>query len=305
MDQVYPACYPHFRCIADRCRHSCCIGWEIDLDEKTLKKYQKAEGELGEKLRKNIAAGEDGAHFILGEGERCPFLNEKNLCELILAWGENCLCQICADHPRFRSFFDGREEIGLGLCCEEAGRILLSWQEPMMLMGETESEAGEEREFFSIRQELFDLCQKRTLPLKARMRILWAYCALENKRTLQEYAEIFLSLEYMDEKMPRMLQRLAQTEGVSFDPGALEIPFEQLLWYMLFRHLAGALEDDLYAERTALCLLNVEMICVLWQMEGERTLESLIEIARMYSAEIEYSDENIQVLLEAIQDAEI
>ena len=33
---VYPDYYSAFRCIAGACKHSCCIGWEIDIDEESL-----------------------------------------------------------------------------------------------------------------------------------------------------------------------------------------------------------------------------------------------------------------------------
>ena len=37
---IVPAFYPAFRCKAGECRHSCCRGWEIDIDENTLSTYQ-------------------------------------------------------------------------------------------------------------------------------------------------------------------------------------------------------------------------------------------------------------------------
>ena len=40
---VYPNYYDKFKCIANRCKHSCCIGWEIDIDEDTM--------ELADKIR--------------------------------------------------------------------------------------------------------------------------------------------------------------------------------------------------------------------------------------------------------------
>ena len=43
-----------FRCIADQCRHSCCIGWEIDIDPDSLKRFQNVPGELGQRLKDNI-----------------------------------------------------------------------------------------------------------------------------------------------------------------------------------------------------------------------------------------------------------
>ena len=42
---VMPDYSEGFRCIAGKCRHSCCIGWEIDIDEKTYEKY-RTDGEV-------------------------------------------------------------------------------------------------------------------------------------------------------------------------------------------------------------------------------------------------------------------
>ena len=88
MQNAYPDYYPLFRCIADRCRHNCCIGWEIDVDGDSLAAYDQIGGEMGERLHKCIDRSGEMPHFILGEQERCPFLNGKNLCDLILYGGE-------------------------------------------------------------------------------------------------------------------------------------------------------------------------------------------------------------------------
>ena len=41
MFTVKPDFYDNFKCIADKCTDSCCIGWEIDVDETALEKYNK------------------------------------------------------------------------------------------------------------------------------------------------------------------------------------------------------------------------------------------------------------------------
>lgn len=83
-----PDCYKDFPCIAGRCRHSCCIGWEIDVDPDKLCSYNAVPGPFGDRLRANISPA-DPPHFILGEGERCPFLNSENLCDIILTLSED------------------------------------------------------------------------------------------------------------------------------------------------------------------------------------------------------------------------
>ena len=124
-----PKYYKKFKCIADKCRHNCCIGWEIDVDFDTFDFYSKTDGDFGERLRNSIDKTSDIPHFILSENERCPFLNKKNLCDIIINMGQDCLCQICADHPRFRSFFSARQELGLGMCCEAAAELILKQNE--------------------------------------------------------------------------------------------------------------------------------------------------------------------------------
>ena len=73
MKIITPNYYVNFKCIADRCNHNCCIGWEIDIDCKTAAYYAQLKGAIGEKLRANIDRKET-PHFILGAEDRCPFL---------------------------------------------------------------------------------------------------------------------------------------------------------------------------------------------------------------------------------------
>lgn len=147
-----PQYYKEFHCIADACRHTCCEGWEIDIDEEQLARFQQEPY-----IAAHIEEG-DPPHFRLLEGERCPFLKENGLCEMILRYGEDILCQICRDHPRFRSFWSDRVELGLGLVCEEAGRLILGSEEPMKLV--CLSDDGEETELPEDEAWLMDLRER-------------------------------------------------------------------------------------------------------------------------------------------------
>ena len=48
---------------------------------------------------------------------------------MITDYGEKSLCQVCGDHPRFRSFFGDRVETGLGLSCEQAVNVVLQFED--------------------------------------------------------------------------------------------------------------------------------------------------------------------------------
>ena len=142
MKVFVPDYYIRFRCIAGACRHSCCVGWEIDVDPETLKRYRAMKGMLGGKLKRCIDPDPE-PHFKLSSEERCPFLTEQNLCEIILQEGEGALCQICADHPRFRNFWSDRIEMGLGMACEEAARLILTSTHPLHLVPVSEEKDEE------------------------------------------------------------------------------------------------------------------------------------------------------------------
>ena len=88
-----PSYYKNFKCIADKCKHSCCIDWEIDIDESTQKLYSELCGGYGEKIKSSIT-GDGIAHFKLCENNRCPHLDNNGLCKIITEYGEDYLCEI-------------------------------------------------------------------------------------------------------------------------------------------------------------------------------------------------------------------
>ena len=87
-----PDYFSEFSCIAGDCKDSCCLGWEIDIDEDSYEYYQTLPGEVGERLRKGMYETEDGGHGIRTNNcGRCIMLNDKNLCDLYIAAGETSL----------------------------------------------------------------------------------------------------------------------------------------------------------------------------------------------------------------------
>lgn len=124
-----PLYFKKFRCIASACTDNCCVGWEIDIDDDTLCYYRKVKGAFGKRLMENITLPDtsidEQAHFTHTANRRCPFLNESNLCDIILTVGEDHISQICTDHPRYYDWFLNGQEAGIGLCCEAAAKLIL------------------------------------------------------------------------------------------------------------------------------------------------------------------------------------
>lgn len=307
MKLIGPDYYGDFRCIADACRHCCCVGWEIDIDKETLAKYQSMQGAMGERIRAHMAQEEDTAHFLLTKEERCPFLNAQGLCELILECGEDMLCQICTDHPRFRNFYTDRTEIGLGLCCEAACRLIMTQQAPTQLIvlkddGENEMPDEEETAFLNWRDALIGLAQERSFPIQQRMEHVLAYCGCAlPEYSKAEWADFYLSLERLDEGWTYRLEQLRRQNKTPLPATPeWECALEQLAVYFLYRHLPSALTDGDYAGYVMLAVLSFRMICDVCSAEEKPSIETLCDTARMYSAEIEYSQQNIDAILEML-----
>lgn len=297
-----PDYYPKFHCIAGRCRHSCCIGWEIDIDEDTLDLYSSIGGGFGRRLKNSIEDGE-APHFRLSGDERCPFLTSDGLCDIILTLGEDALCQICADHPRFRSYFSDRVEMGLGLCCEAAAKLILTEPGPMKRIlteddGEEEELTEEETLLLRTRDRLTEILWEDALPFEKRLEKILAECGVCLPDT--DWIGFLKSLECLDPGRDELLD-LADSVPL---PGEYTAPSAKLCEYFLYRHLPGALDDGRCGERAAFAVLSTRIICRMWagilRRDGVLTPETMAECARMYSSEYEYSDENTEALLDCL-----
>lgn len=275
---VYPDFYFDFSCTASRCRHSCCRGWEIDIDDDTLERYDALTGDIGDTVRRSIERTPT-PHFVLTESEDCPFLQPDGLCRLILTLGEESLCDICAEHPRFYNEHPDRIEAGLGLCCEEAVRLLLERDTPLALIVETDGEVPEQ----TIRDDIFAILAEQGMPLSERMdRALTLVGATMPDFTLSQLAELYLGLERLDDEWTGCLERLELNAPL---PQPVGMRYERLAEYFVYRHF-----DAERPQTISFAFLSIRLLCALEKL----CPQELPELVRLYSSEIEYSDENVE-----------
>ena len=308
MLEVFPDYYDRFQCTAGDCRHSCCIGWEIDVDPDKLQYYLTLPGPLGDRLRANISL-EGDPHFILDDRERCPFLNQNGLCDLILELGQDSLCGICRDHPRFRNELPGRVETGLGLCCEEAARLILGQQTPSRLVLRGRPECRDD--YIDLRDQALTLLRNTGLSLDfCTDAILESLEASLPAVTMNRWAGLLLELEQLDPAWTGRLEALKtgwrESLLAPFDAhmASRQMEYRQFLIYLIYRHLANAGSDTDLAARGAFAVFGWQLLRALGAMEYARTgkfdFEGQVELARLFSAELEYSDENLYILLDAL-----
>ena len=179
----YPDIFPKFVCTCSDCKDNCCkMGWDIEIDEDTLAYYRGLDSELGRRLCENIYE-EDGCYYM-SQPDGCPFLSEEGLCSVQQECGAEHISEICREHPRFYEWFGDYKEAGLGLCCEEVSRLVLTHERPMLFTEKQTDEAADDLEFDAelfaavrtVRDRLTDIAQDRGFSVLQRLVVL-SYCA--------------------------------------------------------------------------------------------------------------------------------
>ena len=266
MSVYWPDYCKAFRCKADKCLHTCCAGWVIGIDDESLKRFMK-DPEVSEKI-------EDGC-FVLKEDGRCPFLRDDNLCDMILKHGEDYICDICREHPRFYNSFDDHTEAGIGLVCEEACRLVLECDGPFKLY----SDDGFEMELPAYVKDVFDssksLFEKLTTISRGR------------RANSKLRAEIFAGMEVMDPSWIKLIHRIIGTPVTNAEEDEVisnyEKEFTNIAAYLLYRYKGAGR----FASETVYLLADLVF-------QGQ----DLLDAARMFSGEVEYSDINIEDALD-------
>lgn len=293
MDLFAPRYYQNFTCIADRCKHSCCVGWEIDVDGDALELYQNSSHPYAEIIRESIDPC-DTPHFCLGEGERCPHLNERGLCSIILSLGEDALCDICREHPRFYHETSHGMEVGLGMACEEACRLILTSDDyaDMIRIDELDGEA-ESLDFDAVkaRETLYQILADPTLTYaEKRQHIANSHHVSLKSHTNEEWRELIGSLEYLDERH-RVLFSQFSLDAIA-EP-TLEATLARALAYFVFRHCSDARDEEAFRRGLGFALFCEQLLISLTQ--GTRQ-NDVLEFARVISEELEYSEDNTDAI---------
>lgn len=171
---VKPDYYKEFSCIADKCEDTCCAGWKIVIDKETLKKYKKIRGPFRWRMLRSV--NWMSGTFKQDKEKRCAFLNDKNLCDLYLAQGEDGFCHTCSSYPRHTEEFEGVREISLSVSCPEVARILMDRMDPVTFESYEDDVEEEYEDFdpflFSVledaRNVMIKILQNRSLSIRAR-----------------------------------------------------------------------------------------------------------------------------------------
>lgn len=315
-----PAYYDKFRCTADKCSDNCCIGWEIDIDDDTNAYYSSVKGDFGKRLNDNICNGS----FILADNERCPFLNSNNLCDIFTTLGEEHLCQICTDHPRFFEWFGSVKEGGIGLCCEAAARLILSED---FALSETEINEMPDDDYelypflFSARKLIIDTLQNTPIDSAITKMLCFGnklqYILYSEDFELpsieaaispvqpdkSEIMRIFAELEPIDENWKPYVESCINAPDV---PLAFILQNQEYLrriavYYIYRFFLKGIFDGDILSKvkLSAVCTWFIAKLWFCESLKQELSFEDMVKTAKNFSKEVEYSVDNLDALADA------
>ena len=328
MTEVFLSCFQSFQCIAGACPDTCCAGWEVDLDDDTVRRYRSIPGPMGEEIRSAICREDEYTFFRLKDGQ-CPFLNKEKLCRLILGLGEDVLSVTCREHPRFWEEYGPRRETCLSISCPEAARLL--FEEPLELCEkETDDPVPEDPELDSeflhqlliFRQALFALARSRR-SLSDQLSL--ALDAAENGITLPPtgvistefwndvpapplslaltaYLAAMESMEFTRPQLKELLPRvIADSTPLSLSDPEMQEDGSRILFYFLYRYVLRGVWSGLVAEKVRLAVYSTAAILALSRhMDGSTPHRRILDAAVLYSREVEHSPENLERLYEQL-----
>lgn len=217
-----PDYYKQFQCTADACEDTCCAGWQIMVDRKSLKKYKNAlkNQSLSKKFRRQLQEGVDWKEgcFRQNAEKRCAFLDENNLCDLYTNLGKDYLCRTCRRYPRHIEEFENVREISLSLSCPEVAKILMNRVSPVTFQ-EVEVDKEEEYEDFDVflysqlldaRSTIIQILQNRSLSLEVRQRLMYGIAHDMQRRVKQ--GELFACSEVIEKYQTERAKTFAEAK---------------------------------------------------------------------------------------------
>lgn len=200
--------YDKFKCIADKCKFTCCGGWDISVDTDTYKKLKK-ENDKCDYILDNIKVrncGEENEYFIDKEThESCPFLDNHGLCQIVNNHGEEYLSLACHMFPRIENDFGDRKELSLSCACPEVVELISDISGKLNIESENYTNIKNDLLELRIRESLINIMQQDNFCLEDKLIISFQMLLgiLENENSREdsclEELEKYEDIEHVQE----------------------------------------------------------------------------------------------------------
>lgn len=162
--------YDKFKCVADKCKFTCCEGWDISIDNATYDKWKNLKD--GSKyLLNNVKKIYNKNNYLIKKSthEACPFLDKKGLCYIVKKYGEGYLSSTCHMFPRIENVFDDRKELLLSCSCPEVVEIISNMSEKIDLYSYNSIQFENNLLEFKIRETLINIIKQENFSLEYKL----------------------------------------------------------------------------------------------------------------------------------------
>lgn len=256
MKIVKPKFYKDFKCIAGACPDSCCQGWEVDADEKSLEYYKTLDPALEIKQRIDRVLDKDefdNTIFTLAPKKRCPFLNDENLCDMHIAIGGEHTPLTCQNFPRFFYDFGGTREIGVSYSCPVASDMMYNLDEHLRFEEEFTDELPSLNDidastYFMLqkaRKTAFEIVQNDNESLNTRLIKLLDF-GKELQNELDDYQEGSDEIDFIDVfKNPELInpEWEQRVENPTIKSIETNLSNENIVSYFIYKYMLQAVYD--------------------------------------------------------------
>lgn len=198
--------YDKFRCTADKCRFTCCEGWDISVDTDI---YNKWKSDKFDYVLNNVKAKECGrkTEYLINKetNETCPLLDKQGLCEIVKSHGEDYLSLTCHRFPRIENSFEDTKELTLSCACPEVVEIISNMTDKICMTSESEDNFRSDLLELKIRETIINIIQEENFLLEDKLIISFQMLStiLENEileeDSLLEELEKYTNREYIQE----------------------------------------------------------------------------------------------------------
>ncbi|HAT4254666.1 flagellin lysine-N-methylase [Clostridium perfringens] len=166
--------YNDFKCTANKCKFTCCEGWDINIDKDTYERWEKDEKDSNYLLNgvKTKECNGKEEYFINKETfEKCPFLDCEGLCNIVKSHGEGYLSKTCHSFPRMNNDFGHKRELSLSCACPEVVEILDKIHEKIGMEPKSSNDEEEDLLELKIRESLINIIYEDKFSLDERLLI--------------------------------------------------------------------------------------------------------------------------------------
>ena len=158
--------YDYFRCTADKCKFTCCSGWDVNIDNNTYIKWKNNKKNYILQNVIEIINDDEVEYFINKETqEKCPFLDNNGLCNIVKNDGEECLSLTCKKFPRIENVLEGRKEITLSCACPEVVENISKLKGKIKMISSDNKIIEEKSTMYKVRELLIYIIQEKKLSL--------------------------------------------------------------------------------------------------------------------------------------------